>query len=118
MGKMKTTKKALNEGFECISASYCGLENLLTYESPMFYTCGVYGWNCDGYILDFNGRKICLTTGYRGMINNCKNNNSYKLYREYDGRAQKIRMNYDIDYKDQKVQITDLLNEYLTEVFK
>ena len=113
MAKAKVTKKWLNESYQCISVAYSGLDRLLTFESADYYTCGLYGWNYDGYRLVSKGRVLCLTTGYRGLITNCDNNNSHELYRAYDSKADKILSNHDIPCQEQRSKLSDLLDEYL-----
>ena len=82
--KYKTTAKALKEGYcTIISVGYCDLQGLLSYKSPVSYTCGYYGWNFDVYDID----GIAIATGYRGMPS--KNSNaSYELIREYEKKAE------------------------------
>jgi hypothetical protein len=82
--KYKTTAKALKEGYyKIISVGYCELQCLLSYESPVAYSAGTYGWNFDVY--DVLGVAIC--TGYRGMPN--KNSKvSYTLIKEYEDKSQ------------------------------
>jgi len=66
-----------------ISAGYCDLQTLLSYKSPVSYTCGYYGWNFDVY--DING--VAIATGYRGMPS--KNSKAdYTLIREYEKKAE------------------------------
>lgn len=43
MAKAKTTRKWISANYNCISIGYCDLYYLLRYQSPRFYTCGVYG---------------------------------------------------------------------------
>lgn len=82
--KFKTTAKALREGYyTIISAGYCELQNLLSYESPIAYSAGVYGWNFDVYVFD----GVAIATGYRGMPSQ-NDRNDYALAREYDAKAQ------------------------------
>ena len=120
MAKCKTTRKWLNENYNCISVSYCGIQSLLYGKSPTFYTCGVYGWNCDAYLLTTrSGQTICLTTGYRGMIDNFPNNNNYKLYTKYDQKAEAVRNNLSLtNYEEKVTTINNLLLDYLDEVIK
>ncbi len=82
--KYKTTAKAVKEGYyTIISAGYCELQGLLSYESPVAYSSGSYGWNFDVYDID----GIAIVTGYRGMPE--KNSKaSYDLIREYEAKAQ------------------------------
>ena len=43
------------------SARYCTLSCFLTYETPIAYTCGIFGWNADVYQFD----ELVIITGYR-----------------------------------------------------
>ena len=43
--KFKTTQKAIKTNYNTIICiSYCGLQNLLNYESPVAYTVRREGW--------------------------------------------------------------------------
>lgn len=85
--KFKTTAKAIREqGGRVVSAGYCDLYHILKGHDPVAYTCGVYGWNFDVYIVD--GLTIC--TGYRGMVGRTANN-----IREYEERAKALERKYD-----------------------
>lgn len=82
--KYRTTAKALREGYyTIISVGYCGLQCLLSYESPIAYSAGVYGWNFDVY--QFGG--VAIATGYRGMPSQ-HSKADYQLIREYEDKAQ------------------------------
>ena len=60
--KFKTTNKAVNEGYCKVKRlGYCAAQYLLSFESPVAYTAGVYGWNSDIY--DFGS--LAISTGYR-----------------------------------------------------
>ena len=107
--KFKTTAKAIREGCgRVVSAGYCDLCNLLTFEDPVAYTCGVYGWNFDVYQVD--GLTIC--TGYRGMVGRTANN-----IREYEARARKINeeMMWKAPYEERKAAIRALLAEFVKQ---
>ena len=82
--KYKTTAKAIKEGYhKIIDVGYCDLQSLLSYESPVAYTAGYYGWNFDVY--DING--VAIATGYRNMPS--KNSKAdYKLIKEYEDKSQ------------------------------
>ena len=82
--KYKTTSKALKEGYyKIISAGYCELQSLLSYKSPVAYSCGFYGWNFDVYDID----GVAIATGYRSMPS--KNSKAtYELIREYEKLSQ------------------------------
>lgn len=119
--KVKTTRKQLAETFDCIAVGYSEIPNLLQWEHANFYTCGVYGWNFDAYLFQLkSGREVCVTTGYRGMIDNCKNNCSFELYRRYDDKAKKIVYDYEssLSFEQKKAKNRKLLNEFLEECFK
>jgi len=116
MAKCKVTRKWLNESYPCISVSYCGLDSLLTFEGANYYTCGVYGWNCDAYALSVDGHNVCITTGYRGLIHNFDNNNSYDLYMSYNKRAQYILHDHNLKWDSQKIMVNNLLKGYLRAV--
>lgn len=66
---MNVTRKYLRSSFtNIISVPYCDLEDLLRYETPLWYTSGLYGWNADVYLIDID---TIIVTGYRpfGNIN-------------------------------------------------
>jgi len=81
--KFKTTAKDLKNGFyTIISAGYCDLQSLLSYESPTAYSGGTYGWNFDVYVFD----GVAITTGYRGMPSK-NSKNDYVIIRKYEALA-------------------------------
>lgn len=118
MSKVNVTRKWLNQNYKCFSVGYCGIQTLLRNHSPQYYTCGVYGWNFDAYIFDTSKGEICLTTGYRGMIDNFPNNHTYALDKEYENKAQKIAYNHEkrLPYEEEKRLLDELLKEYLEKV--
>ena len=48
-------------GRRIVRVGYCDLQDALADIRPDYYTAGIYGWNCDAYIIA--GLTIC--TGYR-----------------------------------------------------
>ncbi len=113
MTKIKVTSKALKERFyyelkhkKVFSIGYCTLQSLLYFHSPVFYTCGAYGWNYDTYIIG----DYVINTGYRGMFGYSVD---YDLSREYELKAEKIIYDYSIGYEKQKELVNNLLMEYL-----
>ena len=101
--KFKTTAKAIrNNCYNVVSAGYCDLQYLLSYENPVAYTSGVYGWNFDVY--EVNGLTIC--TGYRGMVGK-----RAKGINEFENRAKQA-MNLYKDEDARKRVITLLLAEF------
>lgn len=66
MIKQKVTSKFVKDVFgvqNIINVRYCKIDKWLHRLSPMFYTCGIYGWNYDVYNL--SGFAICQ--GYRNI---------------------------------------------------
>lgn len=113
----KVTRKWLNENYDCISVSYCDLQSLLYCKSANYYTCGVYGWNFDAFILEGrNGRTICVTTGYRGMIDNCRNNYSGELGRKYNDAAREYLASTSDLYPDMKAKLQGFIDDFIDEV--
>lgn len=49
-----------------IRVSYCDLQDALKWHEPNFYTAGVYGWNADVYVIDYD---TVIVTGYRPFGN-------------------------------------------------
>lgn len=105
--KYKTTAKELrNEAryIRTVKAGYCDLQTLLRDESPVAYTCGVYGWNFDVYYV--NGINIC--TGYRGMVGDRANKIG-----EYEERARELEKKYTFaQYDELKAARAELLREF------
>lgn len=65
MSKIKSSMKITNHFKKVWRCGYCDLSNVFRYFDPVYYNCGVYGWNCDLYI-DYEHDQI-ITTGYRNM---------------------------------------------------
>lgn len=116
MGKIRTTRRELKENFKCYGFGYCALQNILYFERTRFYTCGIYGWNFDAYVIEHKGQEICLTTGYRGMIYNDTQKISYNTVKEFDSKALKIICNNALSYDNKKIAVTALLHEFLDEL--
>lgn len=82
--KYKTTAKDIQNGYcKIIKAGYCELQSLLSYENPVAYASGVYGWNFDVYDID----GVAIVTGYRSMPS--KNSTAtWTLIRQYEEKSQ------------------------------
>ena len=66
MSKIKTTNKYIKAVWGNVyRCGYCDLQYIMRGEEPVYYNCGVYGWNYDVYC-DYK-RNIAITTGYRNM---------------------------------------------------
>lgn len=116
MGKIRTTRRELKDNFNCYGFGYCELSNILYFENARFYTCGIYGWNFDAYVIEHKGQEICLTTGYRNMIENKSQKNSFSLGRKFDNEAGIIISDNKISYDNKKAAVTALLHEFLDEL--
>lgn len=65
--KKQTTKKAIMSAYRnVIKVGYCDLQDALKWREPNFYTVGVYGWNADVYVIDYD---TVIVTGYRPFGN-------------------------------------------------
>lgn len=65
--KTQTTKKAIMNAYRnVIKVGYCDLQDALKWREPNFYTAGVYGWNSDVYVIDYD---TVIVTGYRPFGN-------------------------------------------------
>lgn len=61
--KVKVTKKSIKDNFRNVYIMDETKAQTIFYgQSPAYYTSGVYGWNCDVYIIDSD---TVVTTGYR-----------------------------------------------------
>lgn len=63
--KQRVTARCIREaesvGRPTVRVGYCDLQDVLQGIEPDYYTAGIYGWNCDVYVIA--GLAIC--TGYR-----------------------------------------------------
>lgn len=110
--KIKVSKKEIKDNFNnIITIGYCDAWYLLAYKDADFYSCGVYGWSCDYYKINYN---TIISTGY-APIDSIRN---YELTRKYNEKARKIYNNYDLKYEQKKKRIDNLLNKYIIEILK
>lgn len=107
--KYKTTAKELRQA-GAISTSYCAIQTLLSCESPVAYTCGVYGWNCDVYHID----GAIITTGYNPVGTPAP----YDLCREYERKAEKVVSNYNLTFKQKRARLRRLLNNFINKALQ
>lgn len=81
--KAKITSKQIRaESVYLVSVGYCDLQWLLSRHEPLYYNCGVSGWNYDVY--EVYGVTIC--TGYRGMPKGFEP--SYDVIKSYEEEAR------------------------------
>lgn len=118
MAKAKTTRKWVNENYYCVYFGYCELQYLLTYQTPRFYTCGVYGWNFDVYTFCCD---YAITTGYRGMIENVttrKDFVNHEYVHNLESKAEKIVKDRRLIDEQKKKAVNTLLAELLSNCYK
>lgn len=109
--KFKTTQKAVKAGYSTIiCVSYCSLQHLLNYESPVAYTQRREGWAADIYDM---GAGVAIVTGYAPFGNVRP---SYELRERYEKQAEKIREYYSFDYEKCKVRLHGAIREFIEEV--
>ena len=111
--KFKTTSKQMrdNYGDKAIQIGYCEAQTLLSDYEPIAYSSGVYGWNCDYYLVD----NVLIVTGYRGMFGR---HISYKLVDKYEKKAITIKTNYDLSYEARKRKINKLLHRFISDTLE
>jgi hypothetical protein len=106
----RTTRKAVKENFsKVISVGYCSLQKLLTYETPIAYTRGVYGWNADVYAFG----NVAIVTGYRPFGDDV----DYNLCKEFEKRAETLR---DLvrPYAERKAEAEALVQEFIAKAIE
>lgn len=108
--KFRTTRKAVKENFaKIISVGYCSLQRLLTFETPIAYTRGVYGWNADIYAFG----NVAIVTGYRPFGDNV----NYDLCKEYEEKAKSLR-DLGRPYADRKAEAEALVKEFIAKAIE
>ena len=101
--KTQTTKKAIMNAYRnIIRVGYCDMQDALKWREPNYYTAGVYGWNSDVYVIDYD---TVIVTGYRpfgnvelpreviDMLNKCAK--SITRYLNYDLAKIYLKNNLD-----------------------
>lgn len=116
--KVKVSKKEMKESFnKIIGVPYCDIQHILTYEGANLYSCGVYGWSCDYYII--NTKKwgqVVISTGYSFTENIKPPKNRYKICKKWNDKARAFDLNG--DYKKARQTKTRLLNGFINEYIK
>lgn len=111
--KFKTTQKAIKANYNTIiCVPYCGLQNLLNYESPVAYTERREGWAADIYDM---GGGVAIVTGYAPFGNVRP---SYELWERYEKQAEIIRdmYRYSTKLNDTKNRLRELQAAFIEEV--
>ena len=111
--KFKTTQKAIKANYNTIiCVPYCGLQNLLNYESPVAYTKRREGWAADIYDM---GGGVAIVTGYAPFGNVRP---SYELRERYEKQAEIIRdmYRYSTKLNDTRNRLRELQAAFIEEV--
>lgn len=110
--KTKITQSAAKKSNTIVLAvSYCELQAILKYESPIAYNTGNDGWNFDLY--ELSGCHS-IVTGYRGM----DRASTHKLndYRELKMALKELEdycAGNDVSRQDRKDKLISLLDHHL-----
>ena len=111
--KFRVTQKEIKANFDkIVSVPYCGLQNLLNFESPVAYTARREGWAADIYDM---GGGVAIVTGYAPFGNIRP---TYEFRERYENRAASIRYNYSLSWTEQREKLQQLVNEFIAEVTK
>ena len=100
--------KALADGLPIIEVGYCDLQNLLSCETKLGYTCGVYGWNANVY--DAGRAFIC--TGYRpfGTVSA-----THQLCEQYD-KAARDACHMETNHDVLKIRLKNMIADFVGDV--
>ena len=109
--KFKTTQKAIKANYNTIiCVPYCGLQNLLNYESPVAYTERREGWAADIYDM---GGGVAIVTGYAPFGNIRP---TYEQVEAVEEQAEKIRYDYSLSYEQQRERSKSLARGFIKGV--
>lgn len=109
--KFKTTQKALKANYNTIiCVPYCGLQNLLNYESPVAYTERREGWAADIYDM---GGGVAIVTGYAPFGNIRL---TYEQVKAVEEQAKKICYDYSLSYEQQRESLKSLARDFIKGV--
>lgn len=105
--KFKTTQKAIKASYpRIIKVGYCTLQTLLCCESPVAYTERREGWAADIYDV---GGGVAIVTGYAPFGNIAP---SYRVIDRYERKAEKIRGDYTLSWKEMRDGLNALIKEF------
>ena len=115
MMKVKTSMKDIANNWKHVySCGYCDLQDIFRHEPPMYYNCGIYGWNCDIYV-DF-GKDIAITTGYRNMRGKTIPS---ELIKKYSDIAKAItKHQWEKPFAEIKAELEENRENFLNELLK
>lgn len=107
--KNLVTRKKMKESYSnIIKIPYCNAQFLLRNINPFAYSTMSEGWACDYYIINCS----VISTGYAPIGNKV----DFDLLQKYENQAQKIWCDYSIGYEEQRRNVSDLLDEFISRV--
>lgn len=109
--KVRVSAKELRQRFggRTITLGTFSPNYLMVYNSPDYYTCGVYGWNFDAVVI--GNTLICW--GDRGTFGK---HADYDRIQFYENKAREIYHHYYSSSKDEAVKkIDELLRDFIGE---
>lgn len=85
--KMKATRNYIRKMFDdnVYCTGYCALQHIMIGCDPVYYNCGINGWNFDCYV-DYN-TNTAVTTGYSNTVGI---QIPKEIIEKYDGKAKEI----------------------------
>lgn len=106
---IKISAKQVKETFpRVLAVPYCAAQNLLRFQSPAYYTAGIYGKNADVYC---EGDAV-IATGYRPF------GKAARFVEKYEEKAVKfLSKNRTADYKTQIEGLQKIVLEWIKEEF-
>lgn len=107
--KVRITQKYLKNVINPNHLICCNLPTLLNHLNPDYYTCGVYGWNADIYVLN----RLVIVTGYRPFGKHI----NYELEKKYEEKAKEVMKNSS-NYEDATNQLDKLIAQFENEVLE
>ena len=111
MKKLRVTRKEMRENNYIFGIGYCEMYSLLQFNRPVAYSAGIYGWDCDYYIVD----GVVISTSYR-PIKNKNMKNSDKLVKEYEEKAIKISNSITMTWEQKKNRVDKLLSKLICKL--
>lgn len=109
--KTKTTFKAIRDNYsKILSIGYCQAQSLLVFKNARYYNSGVYGWNCDFYVIN----DIVICTGYKTIGKHIDSD----LVKEYNNKAYSIYRESGLKLSEVEERVNSLLLDLINESTK